>query len=286
MRIGIIGIDSSHSAIVAKAVNLDGRYKGVEITCVCGDSAAETEAFANTCNVSSIIDNPSHVIGSIDAVMIMHRHPERHYQAAIPFIKAGVPVFIDKPMTTSTTEARSILNLAKRHRTPIASFSVLPLQPGFATLKSRLSSSDRIISADIFGPCDINDQSGGVFYYGIHSVALALKLLGYDITHIDLLKQEHDVATLFASGGQTVRIHLINDWTQPFTVMIKTATQTLHQVIALGPDYFLPGLDQIIHMFKTGREPEEHKHIAEMISVLERISQLLTSGNTQTKEHM
>ena len=37
------------------------------------------------------------MLGKIDALIVDHRHAKFHLEAATPFVKAGIPTFVDKP---------------------------------------------------------------------------------------------------------------------------------------------------------------------------------------------
>ena len=48
-----------------------------------------------------------------------------HLKLARPFIKKGIPTFVDKPFALNLKDAKAIVSLAKKHRTPIYNSSIL-----------------------------------------------------------------------------------------------------------------------------------------------------------------
>ncbi len=48
--------------------------------------------------IDNIVDNAEDMIGQVDAVLLARDDPENHKAMAKPFIDAGVPIFIDKPL--------------------------------------------------------------------------------------------------------------------------------------------------------------------------------------------
>lgn len=50
---------------------------------------------------------------------------EDHVELAMPFIKAGIPIFIDKPFANNARDAARLLNAAREYNTPIFSSSIL-----------------------------------------------------------------------------------------------------------------------------------------------------------------
>ena len=61
---------------------------------------------------SSIIENVSgsleDMVGSVDAVMLSRDDPENHVAMAKPFIDAGIPIFIDKPLASNSTDLTTL----------------------------------------------------------------------------------------------------------------------------------------------------------------------------------
>lgn len=49
----------------------------------------------------------------------------RHQKRAAPFLKAGLPIFIDKPLSPSIEEAQELVETAKKHNAPFMSCSAL-----------------------------------------------------------------------------------------------------------------------------------------------------------------
>lgn len=72
---------------------------GVEITHVWSDRPQDAEAVARSAQIRNVVSRPSDVIGHVDAVIIPTDKGEEHLERARPFIEAGLPVFIDKPLT-------------------------------------------------------------------------------------------------------------------------------------------------------------------------------------------
>ena len=97
VRIGIIGAENSHTRGFGKIFNIDKKFPGVEVKYVWG----ETEAFAKDAmkrgGIPNMVKHPKEMLDKIDALIVDHRHGKFHLNAAIPFIKRGIPTFIDKP---------------------------------------------------------------------------------------------------------------------------------------------------------------------------------------------
>ncbi|WP_455389894.1 Gfo/Idh/MocA family oxidoreductase, partial [Petrachloros mirabilis] len=60
-----------------------------------------TRRLCEACLIDHAVNRPEEMIGRVDAVVLARDDHEQHRELAAPFLKAGLPVFIDKPLTLS-----------------------------------------------------------------------------------------------------------------------------------------------------------------------------------------
>lgn len=68
---------------------------------------------AKAAKIANVVVDPQDMIGTVDAVLLARDDAENHYEMALPFLNAGIPIFIDKPLALSEKEARKILEAQK-----------------------------------------------------------------------------------------------------------------------------------------------------------------------------
>lgn len=85
------------------------RVPGARVTHLWTDDPAEAPLVAQAARVPNVATRPEDVIGHVDAVMIATDDGFDHVRRARPFIEAGLPVFIDKPLATSVEELRTFI---------------------------------------------------------------------------------------------------------------------------------------------------------------------------------
>lgn len=71
---------------------------GAKVTHVWTDDPADAVQVAAVAHIPNIANRAEDVIGEVDAVLIATDKGFEHVERARPFIEAGVPVFIDKPL--------------------------------------------------------------------------------------------------------------------------------------------------------------------------------------------
>ena len=79
-----------------------------EVTHVWCQEKNVAEHIAASSNIANVVTNMEDMIGNIDAVLLARDDAENHYEMALPFLKAGIPIFIDKPLAIKINEANKI----------------------------------------------------------------------------------------------------------------------------------------------------------------------------------
>ena len=79
------------------------------------------------------------MIPLVDAMMIMNCNfgGEDHLQLATPFLKAGIPLYVDKPFASNYKDAKAIADLATSTGTPMFNASILSYVPAATFFKNR-----------------------------------------------------------------------------------------------------------------------------------------------------
>lgn len=77
---------------------------GAKVTHIFCDDRKDAEHVAALSLVPHVVDRPEAMIGEVDAVLIATDIGGEHVARAKPFVEAGVPLFIDKPLCDNTTD--------------------------------------------------------------------------------------------------------------------------------------------------------------------------------------
>ncbi len=82
---------------------------GARVTHICcvGEGGFTAAHVAKCSLIPNVVDKPTDVIGHVDAVVIATDIGSEHVQRARPFIEAGLPVFIDKPLTDNAADLKT-----------------------------------------------------------------------------------------------------------------------------------------------------------------------------------
>jgi len=120
--------------------------------------------------IENIVENYQDMIGVVDAVLLARDDPENHETMSRPFLKAGVPIYIDKPLAGSVAEAKKIYSFQK-YEGQIFTCSALGFAKEFDPKKINIGSLGKLhrVKATI-----MKDWQK----YGVHIVEPVLKIIG------------------------------------------------------------------------------------------------------------
>jgi hypothetical protein len=60
--------------------------------------------------IGNVVDQYTDMIGEVDGVLLARDDAETHYKYAAPFLESGIPVYVDKPLALTVTEAQRLLD--------------------------------------------------------------------------------------------------------------------------------------------------------------------------------
>ena len=78
---------------------------GLSVTHAWSQCFAQTELLCAACLIPNAVpgDDPTKMLGAVDAVIVARDDHEQHLAMALPFLEAGLPVLIDKPLTLNSS---------------------------------------------------------------------------------------------------------------------------------------------------------------------------------------
>ncbi len=282
IRIGIIGAENSHTIGYGKIFNIDKKFPGVELSYVCG----ETDEFARNASekgkIPNIVKDPSEMLGKIDALIVDHRHPKFHLKAAEPFVKAGIPTFIDKPFCYRVDEGKDFLKMAENLKIPVTSFSSIAQANSTFDMKKQIDEMGEISHIIMSGPADLDSPYGGIFFYGVHLVEPMMYTFGDNVRIVRITRSGKNATASLIFGDNRIATlifrHLSYGW-KTFVENKEGTVEIQSRVTESDP----PRNDaDMVKMFWTGEEPRSHASILKGIAILEALER--SSGSDKWEE--
>lgn len=143
---------------------------GARVTHVWTQNPNLSRHVATASRIPKVVEHPEDMIGSVDGLLLARDDAETHYDFAKPFLDAGLPVYIDKPISLTLAELDRLYAL-ERYPGQIFTCSALRYGPDF-----RLSDSDR----NAIGPIREIHAVTPKFWdtYSVHVIEPMLNLVG------------------------------------------------------------------------------------------------------------
>lgn len=277
LRAGIIGLDA-HALPWTKIIN-DSGATGVlaemqVVAAVPGGSAdiPQSKEILDECQEEivklgvEIVESTEQLVAKVDVVMILSIDGRKHLDEVRPVFEAGKPVFIDKPIAASLTDAIEIFRLADQHQVPCFSSSSLRFAQRTINIRDDPQLGE-VIGCSQFAPCPLETHHPDLFWYGIHGVEPLFTIMGsgcVSVTRVQTLGT--DVAVGVWKDGRIGTFRGIRDGQRGYG---STVFGTKGIVSGGGFDGYEPLIKEIIRFFKTGKPPVSAEQTLEIFAFME-----------------
>lgn len=259
-RVGIVGLDSSHSIAFAKELNANAsndNYKGYQVVAAypMGSPSIPLNAqripkFTEDIKKFEVEIVPSieKLLKKVDFVLLETNDGNKHLEQAEIILKARKPLFIDKPIANSYEDALKIFELSDKYKTPVFSTSSLRYIQGLADIDR-----NTVLGADVYAPAYTESSHKDLYWYGIHGVEMLVALLGAELVSVTTTHTEKiDICIGKWANGSVGTLRGTRNGIDAFGGTVFTTKGT----IKLG-EYqgYSPLLKEIVNFYETGKAP-------------------------------
>ena len=238
------------------------RVPGARVTHVWTDLPEEAPLVAAASLIANVVAQPEDVIGHVDAVIIATDDGTDHVRRARPFVEAGLPVFIDKPMATTIDELRQFVQWKAAGKV-LLSTSGMRYAPAMQLTPEQSAHLGDLRWITSF-TCKTWER------YGIHALEAVEPLLGPGYTQVQTLHQAgSDVVHISHRSGVQTTLGAIHDAYGSFGAVHLYGTKgqlPLH----LTDTYpaFRGQLVAFIDYLRTGNPPLPFEETVELMAVI------------------
>lgn len=294
MKIGMIGLDTSHVPAFAELLN-DANHAyhvpGAKVVVAYPGGSEDfelsisrvegyTETLRNQYGVQ-IVNSPEEVAELSDAILLESVDGRVHREQFARIAPYGKPVFIDKPFTLSSQDAAEMFKLARQHNIPLMSCSALRYAEGLSEV---LAAEDKgaIIGMDVYGPMAIQPTQPGLFWYGIHTVEMLFRTLGKGCLSVTATKNEdHDLVVGVWKDGRIATLRGNRKGNNRFGALIHREQDTQFvDVYAHPKPYYASMLERVMKMFASGVPDIDPEETEQIIRFIEAANESRESGKT------
>lgn len=288
-RIGILGSDNSHALAFSKLANIkdvksgDYLFPEARVTGIFGLDKKRTEEVAREGQIEYIAKRPEDLMDKVDAIMVVFRHGNLHTQYAMPYIRKGIPVWMDKPFTIKVPEARMLVEEAMNNNTLITGGTTCKYVYGILTLKNAVENSEKIggvLAGAMSFPADINSEYGGLFFYGGHLAEMVMTVFGYDIKSVITSVSAGNIFALAKYDRYEIAMNFVKHSLQYHGIVYGEKENIVRQIdISMG---YRLAFEKFIEMLKLRKNPEPLEHLVKPVVLLNAIVKSIETGREVT----
>lgn len=275
-RIGMIGLDTSHvvafSDIFNNAKQPDPLARFRVVAAFKGgspdmpkDSAGRVPGYTKTLTEKhgvKIYETIEELCRNVDGIMLESVDGRPHLKQAIPVLKAGLPLFIDKPMADSLADVIEIFRLAQEANVPVWSSSSLRFDTGVVEMKDKIKDK-KVREVVAWGPCHHEEHHPDLFYYGVHGVEILFTLMGTGCQTVVRIPGTDMTIGTWADG----RVGTYDPLRKDYGMEVVTETGTLTS--AIKGDFYKQQMQEVAKFFETRKTPVNPATTIELFAFME-----------------
>lgn len=276
VRVGIIGLDTSHSPAFTKAINTseEGIFAEFEVVAAYpkGSLVIESSYSRIPRYTEAVKELGVEIVGSIDelldrvdVVLLETNDGQRHLEQVLPVLQAGKPVFVDKPIAASLVDAVKIFDAAEKYEVPLFSASSLRYAKNALAVRGG-DTIGRVVGATTYSPATLEEHHPDLYWYGIHGVELLYTAMGPGCETVRRVST--DGADVVVGTWEDGRIGTFRGMREGPHDYGGTAFGS-EEILPLGPyQGYEPLVKDILTFFKTGEPPVTREETLEIYAFM------------------
>lgn len=249
---------------LAKQVFPRDQIRGARVTHVWAQDKAVAQHVAAASLIPTVVDSYEGMIGEVDAVLLARDDAEHHLEMSIPFLNAGLPIYIDKPVSLTLGDL-SALYEHQRFPGQIFSCSALRYSSDF-----QLSASERERLGEIRTVTASAPKSWEK--YGVHIVEPVLNMLGIFREPARVVSRRAGDVTIVSAewGPLAATFTCLGSAPAEFKINIEGAAASKHMVFADTFAAFKRALEAFVDGVRSRTEKIPRVELEAVVSILER----------------
>lgn len=278
MKIAMLGVENSHADAFGKLITENPeKYGDIEIVGVYSEDPEASKRIVDKGYASHIAQSPEEFLGKVDGVLVVARHGDNHYKYAMPYVKAGVPCFIDKPFCADLKDAQELAATAKAHNVLLCGGSCVKFLDEIKHL-TRLAKTKEIVGGTVACPVNMDNPYGGFWFYTQHLVELMTTVFGRAVKSVTAFcpdEKERRLTVIFNYGSFDVCG--MYSASHKYYASLMTANGNLYEGYCDNVGYtYEKELDEFLTMAKDGVMPESYEELVYPVKVLDAVHRSYT----------
>ncbi|MDD3840540.1 MAG: Gfo/Idh/MocA family oxidoreductase [Clostridia bacterium] len=247
---------------LAKEPKENLRIDGAKITHIWTDNPEDAKKVSKASLIPNVVERPEDVIGEVDAVIIATDIGYEHVDRCRPFVEAGLPIFVDKPMVDNEKDLKIFTKWVEQGA-HIMSSSSMRYTKEFIPFKESINNLGELKYASIT-TCKSWER------YGIHALEAVYPIMGPGfVSARNTGTKDKDIVHFKHSSGADLTVVAIYDMFGGFGLLQLCGSAESVQTRTSDSFYsFKKQLDVFVEYLKTGVRPYPFSETQELMKMI------------------
>ena len=282
-KIVILGCENSHADTFLAFIRDVEEFKNIEVLGIYSDETEAAEKLSKEFGVK-VMSSYDEFAGQVDGVIITARHGDNHYKYAKPYIKYGVPMFIDKPVTVTEEDALNFMRECRDNGVRLTGGSSLKHVEEVQQLKKDVLNNvgGQTLGGFMRAPISLDNEYGGFFFYSEHLSAMVTEAFGTypksvkairngDVVNVSFIYDNYVINSIYAELNYYYYVSRQSE--QGFT-------QATFPIDEKSPCFYTE-FSEFVRLLNGGEQKYSYKDFISPVFILNAIYRSLETGNEE-----
>lgn len=282
-KIAILGCENSHADSFLSFAKNDNEFSDIDVVGIYSEDREAAERLSGQFGVK-VMDNFDDAKGAVDGVMVTSRHGKHHLEYIRPYLEAGIPVFVDKPITVSEEDAREMTELFEKYGNKFTGDSSLKLAPMVKEMKKKhealKDTENKTIGGVVRAPLDPENPYGDFYFYSQHLVEIVCEVFGSYPKSVKAFEKNKNITVVFRFDDYDVT-GFYGAHSSHYHITRFSLNDTENEKIVLTEDVFKEEFSIFHSLLKNEDVPQDIKRFTAPVFILNAIEKSYKTGTEE-----
>ena len=279
-KIVILGCENSHANNFLRLI-ADGHYPEIEVIGIYSNEPEAVQKLHEQFG-TPILNDYADAVGQVDGVMITARHGDNHYKYALPYMEAGIPMFIDKPITCTEEDAVTFMRDARDRGIRLCGGSTCAALAETLALAEdvRTEALGVVRGGAVVSPFQPNSPYGGFTFYAQHLIEIMTTIFGENVEDV-LTDNRADAMTFTARYPRFSVQATYLEKTGYSSAAVYGGKAVRNEILKFTPDSFRHEMDDMLDLLHGEPMKKSYESFIYPVFVMNALMRAQASGQRE-----
>ena len=276
-KLAILGCENSHADNFLRLI-AEGKYPQMEVIGIYSNEPEAAKKLHDKFG-TPIMEHYGDLAGQVDGVMITARHGDNHYKYALPYMAAGIPMFIDKPITCSEADGEEFMAEAKARGIRLCGGSTCAAtEETYALAETvRTQACGEVRGGAVVSPYQPNSPYGGFTFYAQHLIEIMTTIFGEEVQ--SLFTDTREGAMTFTARYPQFNVQATYlEKTGYYSASVYGSRAVQNEILKFTPNSFRHEMDDMLDLLHGKPMKKSYESFIYPVFVMNALMRAQTNG--------